>query len=462
MRYLHLPTRRAQLVGKWTPRKLHPALWLDAGRTSTALEQGMAAQFASATSEHLSIADNAALSTGDIDFTLCAWVRLDDQAAARTVLGKYENLQKEYVIDVVASRFRFIVSNDGSADVVLNADTLGAPSNATWYFVVAWHDSVANTINIQVNNGTADSAAHTTGVRDGTAAFAIGSLTLNGSNYMNGRIQCVGLAKSVLSAAQRTALYNNGVALAYDQLPPDLQALMTAYWNLDEPSGTRNDSASTNHLTDNNTVTTNPGIANNAVGTFDDVSGNGRSPTQATQANKYRLVRSALNGRPVVRLDGSNDYGTFTAANLGTANSLVLAYRPRVALTASLAVLVGNASGEYLLALDQTNLYYKPAATVAAVSVAHGGLSANTAYVISLVRDGTSVSFYVNGTQAGTTQTLGSNDALSIGSVGAYSDATSPAEGDLEECMVVDRPLSTNERKRAERYAGRRIAVAVS
>jgi hypothetical protein len=40
---------------------------------------------------------------------------------------------------------------------------------------------------------------------------------------------------------------------------------IVAFWELEEASGTRNDSASTNHLTDNNTVTQNTGKVGNCA-----------------------------------------------------------------------------------------------------------------------------------------------------------------------------------------------------
>jgi len=39
---------------------------------------------------------------------------------------------------------------------------------------------------------------------------------------------------------------------------------LVSYWKIDETSGVRNDSYGTNHLTDNNTVTYNPGVVSNA------------------------------------------------------------------------------------------------------------------------------------------------------------------------------------------------------
>lgn len=191
----------------------------------------LASQFTAANSEYLSIADNAALSTGDIDFTLSAWVYLDSEPAQAGIIGRFEASgdQREYLIDYLASsdRLRFLVSSDGTegALVSVSADNLGAVSASTWYFVVAWHDASANTINIQVNNGTADSTSHNAGVLDSTAAFHIGE---GNSAYFNGRIAGANFWKRVLTSDERTALYNSGTPPAFTEtgvirqfVPPD-------------------------------------------------------------------------------------------------------------------------------------------------------------------------------------------------------------------------------------------------
>lgn len=178
---------------------------------------GKAGQFTAANSEYLSIADNASLSTGDIDFTFCAWVYADSLGANRFIVTK-SNLSTlgEYFLaySTATSRFRFAIQN-ASTFVTIDADVLGAPSTATWYFIVGWHDSVANTVNIQVNNGTANSG--TTGATvpaDSAQAFQLGAQSVPG-DYWNGRIDSVGFWKRVLTAAERTALYNYGAGRAY-------------------------------------------------------------------------------------------------------------------------------------------------------------------------------------------------------------------------------------------------------
>ena len=80
----------------------------------------------------------------------------------------------------------------------------------TWYFLTAWHDSVNNTISIQVNNGAIDSLAYSAGAYDSSIVFAIGMLNST-SHLMNGRIDEVLFTKTILTAAQKTALYISGL-----------------------------------------------------------------------------------------------------------------------------------------------------------------------------------------------------------------------------------------------------------
>lgn len=175
------------------------------------------------TEYHTRAGDDALLSTGDVDFTLAAWCRFDTVTAARTLAGKWQVANREYrlVFSFTANRIRFDVSNDGAATVSAIANTFGAPAINTWYLLIGWHDSAANTINITVNNGGTDSQPHATGVFDSTSAFGIG--WSDGGVHMDGRIGPTMFWKSaaggggVLSAAQRTALYNGGAGLTYAQ-----------------------------------------------------------------------------------------------------------------------------------------------------------------------------------------------------------------------------------------------------
>src|SRR3989344_3495434 len=175
---------------------------------------GNAAQFTAANSESLSITDNTALSTGDIDFTIAAWVYLDSVSSTRGIVDKRSadaagsidySLRYNQLID----RFAFYVNGvDDTSKAV--ADNFGSPSISTWYFIVAWYTATDNTLHIQVNNGAENSAASTVTPPDTNGLFQIGKAALASSNFMDGRIDAVGFWKKTLSSSERTALYNSG------------------------------------------------------------------------------------------------------------------------------------------------------------------------------------------------------------------------------------------------------------
>lgn len=248
------------------------------GATFVAGKVGNAVQLVAASSQYLSIADNAALSMGDIDFTIGAWVYLDTKTADGSIIGKWGGSQQEYLLSYINStdRFRFAVSSTGSNTITLTANTFGSPSLATWYYVMAWHDSNLNTISIQINGGTTDSIGHALGVFNGTQGVNLGA-NAGVSSFVNGRIDSAFVSKRLYSAAERTALYNYGlqgveypfpgrlsvaqarVALASPRIGIDTytakvmdidRASLIAYWRLNELSGTAADNIQGDPLRD--------------------------------------------------------------------------------------------------------------------------------------------------------------------------------------------------------------------
>lgn len=185
---------------------------------------GFCADFEFNNSEFLSRVDNADLSFGDEDFTICAWVWFESKTNYMGIVCKHASPpDQEYGLyyDQAVDRINWFVSADGTAIGQVNASTLGSPATATWYFVVCWHDSVGNTLKICVDDGTVDSAAWANGVRDGTNIFTVGNLGT--TNFMDGLIDQVGLWGRVLTAAEITDLYNagNGRDYAYIASPGD-------------------------------------------------------------------------------------------------------------------------------------------------------------------------------------------------------------------------------------------------
>jgi len=172
-------------------------------------KRGKSAQFVAANVEYLQIADNASLSTGEIDFTICAWVYLDSTGTTRVIASKGDNTggKDEWQLRVSGSlnKFQFLVKDLIDASEFVTADSFGTLSTGVWYFVVGWHDETANTINIQVNGGAVDSVTKTLTISDLTGPFNIGSLGVAGP--WDGRIDEVGFWKRVLTERERKDLY---------------------------------------------------------------------------------------------------------------------------------------------------------------------------------------------------------------------------------------------------------------
>lgn len=176
-----------------------------------------ARQYTVANSEYHTLAlPPAALQFGDVDCTFAAWVYLDSVGADRYFASVDGAIGLMYQHS--SARFAWWIS---TPFVLIAASTFGAVSLSAWHLLIGWHDSVANTISVSVNNGTADSTA--TGAsspRAGQWRVSVGAYAA-GTAPQNGRIGPVAIWKSaaggggVLTAAQRSSFYNAGNGLAY-------------------------------------------------------------------------------------------------------------------------------------------------------------------------------------------------------------------------------------------------------
>lgn len=172
-----------------------------------------AAQFESANSEYLSHTDNTELSVGDIDFSLAAWVYLDDISNDHAIIGKGTTSVEYQIYYTDAERFVFVVG-DGVDSFFLSDET--PITGSTWYFVVAWRNAATDEIFIQVNNGTVYSGAGPTTVIDGSENFVIGEFLE--TDFMAGRIDEASFWKRVLTTDERADLYNGGNGRTYPLL----------------------------------------------------------------------------------------------------------------------------------------------------------------------------------------------------------------------------------------------------
>lgn len=183
---------------------------------------GDAADFEAGNSEYLSVTDNASISFGaDTPFTITFWAYFESVGGSFHPLldkaGVGNGTGDEFLIDVEGGGWRAYVGNGSSFQSVTgSAGTTGTPTTGQWYFVVFWHDPVANTINLEVNNnGSIRSSAWSGGTQDGTASLLFGKYNTAGL-YHDGLLDSVSYWHRVLTSDERTELYNSGNGLDYE------------------------------------------------------------------------------------------------------------------------------------------------------------------------------------------------------------------------------------------------------
>jgi hypothetical protein len=190
---------------------------------SAAGKIGDAVQLVRASSQSLSVASNTDLQTGDVNYEISLWVNLTSKPAIMELVGKSGGLSggNEWTLtyNSTVDRFQFQVYRSDSTAHAVNADNLGSPSTGTWYYIHAWHDASANTINIQVNNGSVNSTGYSAGQEPqaaNTRAFMLGNRAAGSTRYLDGLLDSLSFWKGrVLSSGERTSMYGAGSGLDY-------------------------------------------------------------------------------------------------------------------------------------------------------------------------------------------------------------------------------------------------------
>ena len=183
--------------------------------TSITGKVGNAAQFTAANLEYLSLADNADISTGDIDYTFAGWVFFN-------TTGTYNLIAKDVDTPASSRDYTFDWNGEGggtntfrwyiNGGAVLVSSTLTATIN-TWYFFTIWHDATAEQLAIEINNNGTVNTASTSGftLQESGAQFRLGARAYSGfEGYLNGYMDAVGFWKRVLTSDERSELYNGG------------------------------------------------------------------------------------------------------------------------------------------------------------------------------------------------------------------------------------------------------------
>jgi hypothetical protein len=160
----------------------------------------------------LTIADNASLSMGDIDFSISIWAYITGNGGI-IAKGDYSAAStSEYNLLYSVDTLYWAVSNGTTRTVLSKTLSTGA-----WHHIVAWHDSVGNVIGVICDGGTATTKAHSAGCQDGSGALYVG-LSL-GFGFIAGKIDEVAIYKNrVLTSSEASWLYNSGAGRSYSEI----------------------------------------------------------------------------------------------------------------------------------------------------------------------------------------------------------------------------------------------------
>ena len=190
------------------------------------------AYFVATNYEYLTISDQASLD-GGAAITVGGWFYINTMPAAgqnMRIVDKWGNgtNQREYSIYVsgTGAQLDLALSPDGgSANAIYVVTASSSITSGVWYFFTAWFSTDDSKGHIQLNGGTISNTSTTiAGIFDGSGAFRLS----NDNGYIDGYLDEMFIYKRVLTADERTWLYNAGSGRTYCEVNPACSENQTA------------------------------------------------------------------------------------------------------------------------------------------------------------------------------------------------------------------------------------------
>lgn len=209
-----------------------------------------------------------------------------------------------------------------------------------------------------------------------------------------------------------------------------------------------------------------------AVSSWANSAAGGAAAVQATGANQPTLQTGEINGRPIVRFDGTNDHLVSTASASLAATTLVAVVKPvDVVNTHTVRGAGDGTSGsgsgalQYRISGGRQSLVRQATAEVGTTS--NTTLSTTSFSIITATfTNATSYAFYLNGTADGGgshAETLAPGAGTTIGFNRDTGDTGGEyLGGDLAELIIYSSVLSTENRSRVHSYLSDKYGITVS
>jgi len=178
---------------------------------------GGSANFVAASSQYLSLSDNADISMGaEQSFSISAWVWLTSTATSQAIVSKNDVgvTARDYDIRYDSTENKYVFSiGSGSAFPTV---TVGGVQTGVWQFVVSTYDASTDVASISLNGGTPVTRSSVGGAGDSSVRLTLGRESAGGSTLdLNGFLDEVAIFKRALPSGDIATLYNGGLGCAY-------------------------------------------------------------------------------------------------------------------------------------------------------------------------------------------------------------------------------------------------------
>jgi hypothetical protein len=206
-----------------------------------------------------------------------------------------------------------------------------------------------------------------------------------------------------------------------------------------------------------------------AVATWPDDSGGGKDAAQATGANQPTYRTNVVNGRPVVRFDGTNDWMATPSLTFGAFTAFYV-YRGTAGLLAEHSASAVVNDGDYFYPPGGAHtLVRRGGGTLLSSYDVSPNLADNAWRLVTRRHDGTHAghALYVGGTLQGKSTVYNSADpgtatvsaALYLGARGG--GASLFFAGDLAELLVYDSALATADREAVQAFCAAKYGLSL-
>lgn len=336
-----------------------------------------------------------------------------------------------------AGKVNFGIKDDGawgasSPNTITPDDVATSTSDIydnTWHHIVV-EKSATTGIYLYVDGrlDASDTSLAATATLANAVAIRVGDDDADSANSFNGDLDEIKVYRAALTSDQIAVDKNAGASVNYGatatsestQITGTAETPPVGYWPFDERTGSTVTDKSGGGI--NATITDGGTIGNWSTGKF---------------GNAYYLKGG--NGADVDKIDFGG-----SSISLGTSNTISFWVNfdninaNGATVGTSSQITCGTNCG-YMAYFDNAGNIYDRQETGSAVSVSTGTLTMGTWYHFAVVRSGTSITFYMNGTKVGATQTLGANNAFSLYSLSNFYTAGAndyPVDGKLDEVKV--------------------------